>query len=44
MILVTHDSPVARRAERIGVMRDGQLTFAEDSGSAREPWPARTSP
>jgi putative ABC transport system ATP-binding protein len=42
MILVTHDSPVARRAERAGVMRDGQLTFARESGPAGEARAART--
>ncbi len=26
LVLVTHDSPVARRAQRIGVMRNGRLT------------------
>jgi putative ABC transport system ATP-binding protein len=44
MILVTHDSPVARRAERVGVMRDGQLTFARESGPAGAFRAARTSP
>ena len=44
MILVTHDSPVARRAERVGVMRDGQLTFARASGPAGAHRAARTSP
>jgi len=27
MVLVTHDSSVARRAQRIGVMKNGRLTF-----------------
>jgi putative ABC transport system ATP-binding protein len=27
MVLVTHDSTVARRAQRIGVMKNGRLTF-----------------
>src|SRR6266700_95803 len=27
MVLVTHDSPVARRAQRIGVMKNGRLSF-----------------
>ena len=39
MVLVTHDSTVARRAQRIGVMKNGRLTFkhpahASDSVSA----------
>ncbi len=28
MVLVTHDSTIARRAERIGLMKNGRLTFA----------------
>ena len=28
LVLVTHDSPVARRAERIGVMRNGKLSVS----------------
>jgi putative ABC transport system ATP-binding protein len=31
LVLVTHDSPVARRAQRLAVMRDGQLTIGSDS-------------
>ena len=30
LVLVTHDTPVARRAQRIGVMRNGQLTIRQD--------------
>ncbi len=29
MVFVTHDSTVARRAQRIGVMRNGRLTFKQ---------------
>ena len=29
MVLVTHDSTVARRAQRIGVMKNGRLTFKQ---------------
>jgi putative ABC transport system ATP-binding protein len=29
MVLVTHDSTVARRAQRIGVMKNGRLTFRQ---------------
>ena len=25
LVLVTHDSPVARRAQRVGIMRNGKL-------------------
>ena len=32
MILVTHDSTVARRAQRIGVMKNGRLTFKQPAG------------
>jgi ABC-type lipoprotein export system ATPase subunit len=28
-VFVTHDSTVARRAQRIGVMRNGRLTFKQ---------------
>jgi putative ABC transport system ATP-binding protein len=31
LILVTHDSPVARRAQRIGLMRHGQLSIRQDA-------------
>jgi|SRR5580658_3498483 putative ABC transport system ATP-binding protein len=34
MVLVTHDSPVARRAQRIAVMRDGKLSIKQDTRSA----------
>jgi putative ABC transport system ATP-binding protein len=29
LVLVTHDSSVASRAQRVGVMRDGRLTIPE---------------
>jgi putative ABC transport system ATP-binding protein len=31
MVLVTHDSMVARRAERLGVMQDGRLSIKQDT-------------
>jgi len=31
MVLVTHDSTVARRAQRIGVMKNGRLNFREQA-------------
>ena len=31
LILVTHDSAVARRAQRIGLMRNGRLTVRQDT-------------
>src|SRR5512142_1367197 len=47
MILVTHDSTVARRAQHIGVMKNGRLTLkpARPSAAAsRAPAPATTDP
>jgi putative ABC transport system ATP-binding protein len=32
LVLVTHDSTVARRAQRIGVMKNGRLTFKPSRG------------
>jgi ABC-type lipoprotein export system ATPase subunit len=32
MVVVTHDSVVARRAQRIGVMKNGRLTFKQRAG------------
>jgi len=32
MIMVTHDSSVARRAQRVGIMRDGQLSVRHGAG------------
>jgi putative ABC transport system ATP-binding protein len=33
MVLVTHDSAVARRAQRIGVMKNGRLKFRQSAGT-----------
>ena len=33
MVLVTHDSTVARRAQRIGVMKNGRLKFRQSAGT-----------
>ena len=33
LILVTHDTTVARRAQRVGQMRDGRLTIEQDTHS-----------
>ena len=33
MVLVTHDSTVARRTQRIGVMKNGRLTFRQPARS-----------
>jgi putative ABC transport system ATP-binding protein len=35
MVLVTHDTPVARRAQRIGVMRNGKLSIKSDVTKAK---------
>ena len=35
MVLVTHDSTVARRAQRIGVMKKGLLSFRQPAGISR---------
>jgi predicted ABC-type transport system involved in lysophospholipase L1 biosynthesis ATPase subunit len=29
MVIVTHDSTIARRAQRVGTMRNGQLTVRQ---------------
>jgi putative ABC transport system ATP-binding protein len=31
LVLVTHDTPVARRAQRIAVMKHGQLSVSRES-------------
>jgi hypothetical protein len=31
MVLVTHDSAVARRAQRIGIMQNGKLSIRQDT-------------
>jgi putative ABC transport system ATP-binding protein len=36
LILVTHDSAVARRAQRVGVMRNGRLSIKQDTRRAAE--------
>jgi putative ABC transport system ATP-binding protein len=40
MVLVTHDSSIARRAQRIGVMKNGRLGFRK----SRQPQAARSQP
>ena len=43
MVLVTHDSSIARRAQRIGVMKNGRLTFKQPRpGQAARAQAART--
>jgi putative ABC transport system ATP-binding protein len=36
MILITHDSAVAKRAQRVGVMKNGNLSILRDSRRARQ--------
>ena len=31
LVLVTHDSSVARRAQRVGIMRNGRLSIKQDT-------------
>jgi putative ABC transport system ATP-binding protein len=40
LVLVTHDSTLARRAQRVAVMNKGRLTIRQDTGRAAEPQPA----
>jgi putative ABC transport system ATP-binding protein len=42
LVLVTHDSPIARRAERIAVMRDGKLSIKQDTRPASRTAESRT--
>jgi putative ABC transport system ATP-binding protein len=42
MVMVTHDSSVANRAQRIGLMREGELTVRQ--ADSPEPAPAGTLP
>ena len=37
MVMVTHDSTVARRAQRIGVMKNGKLSIRQDTRSRAQP-------
>jgi len=42
MVLVTHDSSIARRAQRIGVMKNGRLGFEQARPDDSDPEPADT--
>jgi putative ABC transport system ATP-binding protein len=37
LVLVTHDSGIARRAQRIGIMKDGQLSVLQDTSKQPSP-------
>ncbi|HET7018981.1 MAG TPA: ABC transporter ATP-binding protein [Streptosporangiaceae bacterium] len=39
LVLVTHDTPIARRAQRIAVMRDGKLSIKQDTRRVRDSVP-----
>jgi putative ABC transport system ATP-binding protein len=39
VVVVTHDSVVARRAQRIGVMKNGRLTFKQRAGGTKNAGP-----
>jgi ABC-type multidrug transport system ATPase subunit len=41
MVLVTHDSSIARRAQRIGVMKNGRLTFKQPRPGQSRPGQSR---
>src|SRR5450755_2307820 len=43
LILVTHDSFVARRAQRVGIMRGGKLSIKQDTRRAASSGPAATT-
>jgi putative ABC transport system ATP-binding protein len=40
MVLVTHDSPVARRAQRLAIIKDGRLSISQDTRRSRPEAPA----
>jgi putative ABC transport system ATP-binding protein len=42
MVLVTHDSMVARRAQRVGIMKGGKLSIRQDTRPATTPAPAKS--
>jgi len=46
LVLVTHDTEIARRAQRVGIMNNGRLTFgqAADSAPMSVPGPSATPP
>jgi putative ABC transport system ATP-binding protein len=37
LVLVTHDSSIARRAQRVGIMSKGRLTIREGAAARRQP-------
>jgi len=43
MVLVTHDTSIARRAQRIGIMKNGRLTFKQPRPSRAQPARSQTA-
>jgi putative ABC transport system ATP-binding protein len=43
MVLVTHDSMVARRAQRVGIMKGGKLSIRQDTRPATTSAPAKAT-
>ena len=39
LVLVTHDSSVARRAQRVGIMQNGRISIRQDTRAAKRPAP-----
>ena len=39
LVLVTHDSSVARRAQRVGIMQNGKISIRQDTRAAKRPAP-----
>jgi putative ABC transport system ATP-binding protein len=44
LVLVTHDSSLARRAQRVGVMSKGRLTIRQDTRPAPSPGSSHAPP
>ena len=39
LVLVTHDSSVARRAQRVGIMQNGRISIRQDTRAVKRPAP-----
>ena len=39
LVLVTHDSSVARRAQRVGIMQNGKISIRQDTRASKRPAP-----
>jgi putative ABC transport system ATP-binding protein len=40
LVLVTHDSSIARRAQRVGIMQNGKISIRQDTRATGRPAPA----